>query len=314
MNFLVLFALFASFAFLPSRAWACACGCGVFDVGTNSMYPTSTGGMVYFEFDYLNQNQNRHDSMLTGSEQNSDKQIKTSFLTLGGEYMFNRSHGIQFDLPYLYRKFVTQDNSNPDTTDTFTHGNLGDVRVRGLYTGLSEDMSTGFTYGVKLPTGDSRYANFDPDTELGSGSTDLLLGIYHMGKITQDGRFDWFGQFNYQQPLMAKPGSGYLPGNQIDMAWGAYYNGFTFGSENKVAPIFEFRGSFRGSDSGGGAAQTLAGGPASGYSRFLIAPGLEADFGHFRIFGAVILPVYQYYVGDQLAAPFSSKIGLAYNF
>ena len=43
---------------LPSgRAWACACGCGVFDVGTASMYPLATGGMIFLESDALDQNQ-----------------------------------------------------------------------------------------------------------------------------------------------------------------------------------------------------------------------------------------------------------------
>ena len=38
---------------------ACACGCGVFDVGTSSMLPQGTGGVAWFEYDYQNQNRNR---------------------------------------------------------------------------------------------------------------------------------------------------------------------------------------------------------------------------------------------------------------
>ena len=30
----------------PGVSEACACGCGVFDVGTASMFPTHSGGMV----------------------------------------------------------------------------------------------------------------------------------------------------------------------------------------------------------------------------------------------------------------------------
>ena len=39
-------------------------------------------------------------------------------------------------------------------------------------------MSTGLIFGVKLPTGDWKFAGFDRDTEIGSGSTDVLVGGY----------------------------------------------------------------------------------------------------------------------------------------
>ncbi len=42
-------------------------------------------------------------------------------------------------------------------------------------------MSSGLSLGVKLPTGDWTYPNFDRDTSIGTGTTDLLLGGYHLG-------------------------------------------------------------------------------------------------------------------------------------
>ena len=42
----------------PGAAWACACGCGVFDVGTSSLMPERAGGTVFLNYDYQNQNQN----------------------------------------------------------------------------------------------------------------------------------------------------------------------------------------------------------------------------------------------------------------
>ena len=41
-----------------------------------------------------------------------------------------------------------------------------------MYTGFSKDMSKGLIFGVKLPTGDYTAANFDRDTQIGTGSTD----------------------------------------------------------------------------------------------------------------------------------------------
>jgi len=53
---------FLSIAFLgtlaPGLTLACACGCGIFDVGTASMFPTQQGGMVWTEYDFMDQNKN----------------------------------------------------------------------------------------------------------------------------------------------------------------------------------------------------------------------------------------------------------------
>ncbi len=45
-------------ALAPGFVLACACGCGVFDVGTAAMILTHPGGMLYLEDDYQDQNQN----------------------------------------------------------------------------------------------------------------------------------------------------------------------------------------------------------------------------------------------------------------
>jgi hypothetical protein len=36
----------------PSLSWACACECGVFEVGTASLFPQGGGGTVWFEYDF----------------------------------------------------------------------------------------------------------------------------------------------------------------------------------------------------------------------------------------------------------------------
>src|SRR5204862_5402183 len=42
----------------PSLAHACACGCGVFGVGTLPLLPSGTGGTAFFEYDFMDQNRN----------------------------------------------------------------------------------------------------------------------------------------------------------------------------------------------------------------------------------------------------------------
>ena len=50
-----------------------------------------------------------------------------------------------------------------------------------MYAGFFDDMSTGVTFGFKLPTGTYTAYGLDRDTQIGSGSTDLLLGGFHRG-------------------------------------------------------------------------------------------------------------------------------------
>ena len=92
---------------VPGAAWACACGCGVFDVATSSMLPQGPGGMAFLNYDYQDQNQNWSGSSSAPADNNDDKKIETHFLTLGLQYMFNRSWGAQIEVPYWNRTFVT---------------------------------------------------------------------------------------------------------------------------------------------------------------------------------------------------------------
>jgi hypothetical protein len=135
----------------PTAGWACACGCGVFDVGTSSMFPTGQGGMIFLNYAYQDQNQNWSGSSTAPAENNDDKEIKTDFFTLGIQYMFNRKWGLEAEVPYDYRTFRTVDNAGNSITRQWSQ--LGDIRLRGIYTGLSPDLSAGLTLGVKLPTG-----------------------------------------------------------------------------------------------------------------------------------------------------------------
>ena len=61
--------------------YPCACGCGIFDVGTSSMLPHGQGGMLWEEWDFQNQNQNRHGASKAPSSDNDDKDVRTHFLT-----------------------------------------------------------------------------------------------------------------------------------------------------------------------------------------------------------------------------------------
>ena len=294
----------ASLALAPAAGHACACGCGVFDVGTASMFPHNAGGMVFVEYDFMDQNRNWSGTSRAPAADNPDKRIRTDFLSLGAQYEFNRSWGLSVDLPVWRRTFQTADGGN---VDSFTHGALGDIRIKGLYTGFSDDMSSGLSFGVKLPTGDSTYTNFDPDTEIGTGSTDVLAGGYHLGNLGADGEYRYFTQAQWDLPVAHK--AVYRPGAEMDATVGAYYEGWHLAPWLKLAPVLQVNASYRGHDGGG------RGDPSnSGYERLLIAPGVQLNADRFSVYADVGLPVYVNSSGNQLVAAAFYRMNLSYRF
>lgn len=291
-------------ALAPARAWACACGCGVFDVSTSALLPTGPGGIVYLEYDSLNQNKDWAGARRGSDDNNADKRIRTDFFTAGVRYMFNRSWGIMTELPYWSRTLKTTDaGGNPAV---FSHSAVGDIRVRAVYSGFSPDMSSGATFGLKLPTGDYSYPNFDPDTQIGTGSTDLLLGAYHMGRLPFAADWSWFANAQLDQPLLNA--GGYRPGSEVAGVAGAYYDLWRDGRV-KVSPVAQAIAVFRSRDMG-----TLALSEGSGYRRLLLSPGIEVSRGPLRVYGDVAFPVYQYVNGDQLVASQQFKLNVGYAF
>jgi hypothetical protein len=179
------------------------------------------------------------------------------------------------------------------------------MRIKGIYTGLSPDMSTGLTFGFKLPTGDWTYPNFDRDTEIGSGSTDALIGGYHRGPIMSSD-FDYFVQDLLDQPFLTQ--GGYRPGTEDDAALGVYYKGWSLGAV-RGTPLAEVENSYRSRDRGWAANPT-----DSGYERIILTPGIELDYKRVMVFFDVGFPVYVFTEGDQLVASTLYKVTVSYMF
>ena len=290
----------------PSLAHACACGCGVFGVGTLPLLPSGTGGTAFFEYDFMDQNRNWNGTSETPSSANPDKDIRTSFFTAGVQYMFNDAWGVMAEVPYWDRSFRTTDEATGNLV-TFNHAAPGDIRLTGVYSGFSPDNSTGIIFGLKLPTGDSTYPGFDRDTEIGSGSTDTLLGAYHAGALVPDNAWGWFVQGMWEHAV-AERGS-YRPGDEFDAATGvAYARGIVLRNA-AIMPAVELVASERLRDSG-----SAADPQNSGYARLFIAPGAELDFQAWKLYAAAEFPVYQHFNGDQLAARALFKVTIGYNF
>jgi len=293
----------AILALTPAHAHACACGCGVFEIGTPAMFPTGTGGMFSLEYDFMNQNANWSETSAAPAEDNEDQQIRTSFVTAGAQYLFNRTWGVTAELPYWDRLFRTTEGGE---NATFTHAALGDVRIQGLFTGVSPDLSTGLSAGLKLPTGDYKYENFDRDTQIGTGSTDLLLGGYHAGALTASRAWTWFVDGEWDQPF-AYSGD-YHPGSDVNATVAVSYTAYRPAGIG-IAPMLGVLGSVRARDSGAEADPDN-----SGYNRVLLTPGLDVRAAGLRATLVVNVPVYQHVNGNQLVAPALVKVALGHGF
>ena len=299
----------------PGIVHACACGCGVFDVATSSMFPQGQGGMAWLQYDYQDQNRNWSGTSRAPAINNGDKEIETHFATIGLQYMFNTSWGVQVELPYDYRKFTTV-TANPNaaipgvTTATARWSALGDIRLEGIYTGFFADQSAGLTFGLKLPTGDwtheNAYDDIDRDSELGTGSTDILLGGFYRGNLDRNQKWDWFAQGLLDVPVLTQ--AQYRPGVELDTAAGIDYKGLSFG-RLRISPIAQVIFSERTGDIGAAAAPS-----ASGYQRLLLSPGIELHIHPVIIYADAEFPVYQNFTGNQLAAPVLVKASLSYMF
>ena len=318
-------ALASAIALVPSASWACACGCGIFDVGAISL-PLQTELLTYFRYDYMNQNTNWEGSSKAPASDNHDKDINTSFYTVGADYMVSDNWMVSAELPTYARHLTTTDDGTvagpAGSIYTGKLTDLGDLQLSGMYTGFSEDLSTGLGFGVKLPTGNYTGPTgplggreFDRDSLPGTGSTDLMFTGFHSGALTVDQSLSYFVQARYQFAVLTR--DSYRPGNELDAAAGLSYDIGPLGVLDDVAGVLQVIGSDRERDSGANADPLN-----SGYKRLLIAPGVTLQVNHFRFFADVELPIYQYTnaassvaiegTAGQLVASTLYKIEVAY--
>ncbi len=276
------------------------------------MLPHGAGLTLYVEYDYQDQNIDWSGVKPASSADNGDKEIRTNFYTAGIQYYFNRNWGVQLEVPVDERFFETTGGVTGDQLVAFHWTTLGDMRLEGIYDGFMPDQSLGIIFGAKLPTGKFNHPNdaegdVDRDSQLGTGSTDVLLGGFYRNNLTSDGRFDWFGQVLADLPVLTQ--QHYRPGDEVDGAVGAYMNGLHIGRVD-IIPIAQVIASHRESDTGLEASVPVA----SGYDRILIAPGLEVDLHPLMFYADIELPVYARFTGDQLVTAALFKVMVSYHF
>lgn len=280
-------------------AWACACGCGMYSVGMPGLgLPTASGLAINLQTTLLDQKQAMQGGSKIPLSQSADQRINTTFYNLNVQYQINRSWGIMTMIPYWQRKF--------DTTGAprATVNTLSDIRVEGIYSGFSPDMSTGLIFGLKLPTGTHTATGFDRDTQPGTGTTDLLLGGYQWGSLAPN--WNWSVQGMFRSAMNTR--DGYRPGNSLHIVGNMHYDGFR--SQYHFAPMLQVHYNYRLSDSGVNAANPVA----SGQRSIFVAPGILLNLSrHWSANAEVYIPAYYHVTGIQLVPKQVFSFGITYN-
>jgi hypothetical protein len=321
-----------------NNARACAaCGCTLSkDWGTQGI-STTPGFTADLSYDYIKQDQQRYGSSSASSTQinnlwQNGQEIEdyTTTQTISAALNYTSdTWGVSTLLPFVHRTHGTFGDNSASASPSPDHSNyssssdnsIGDIRVIGTYSGFSPDKTAGIIVGVKLPTG-STDANFnsgaaagtplDPSLQIGTGSTDIILGGFVTGTVAEYG---WFVQGTVQHAVATKSfgGDDYHPGDAYSLNTGIRHA--KFGA--KFTPMLQLNFIHRSPDTGAAATppDVLTGGDATGGTLVYVAPGaLIRIGGGTSVYGFVQLPVYQDVNSLQLSPRYIATLGIQRSF
>jgi hypothetical protein len=299
-------------------ALACSsCGCTLNSDWSSQGYTVSKGLSMDLRYDYYSQSQLRSgsDSVDRSSfEIPAEDEIQQSTLNrtvlIGLDYSPSRTWGVNVQIPYIDRPHSTIAEGDVDISTSHTRG-LGDIRVLARYQGFSPDLSWGVQFGLKIPTGkfDDVFLTgpqagepVDRGLQNGTGTTDLLLGVYNSGSLS--GSVGYFAHALVQAPLNTR--DGFKPGTGVTVSLGVRYRtrSGAFTPQLQLNIHTEERES--------GAEADVAN---SGATLAYLSPGVS-----FRLvqnldgFAFVQLPIYQHVNGLQIEPRVLATAGFRYKF
>ncbi len=304
---------------LSSWAAACSsCGCTLNSDWSSQGYTTQSGLHWDLRYDYFNQSQLRsgtsgvsRNDVPVPAEQEVQQNTINRNLTLGLDYSPSRYWGLNLLVPYFDRPHTTIDEGETEVSSSLSRG-LGDIRLIGRYQGFQPDLSIGIQFGLKLPTGQigDTFQNgplagetVDRGLQLGTGTTDLLLGFYTVHSM--GARFAYFGNLLWQQPLNSR--DEFKPGAGVNVTLGLRYTGELPAG---LSPQLQLNVRAEGRESGANADIQN-----SGATLAYISPGVGFKLSE-RLdgFAFVQVPVYQRVNGLQLEPRVLSSVGVRYRF
>ena len=307
----------AAMVVIPSLAQACSsCGCTLNADWASQGFKSGAGLTMDLRHDFFIQNDlrtgtGRVDRGAITFPTDAEIQQKTvnRNTTLTVDYGISADWGVAVLVPYLDRYHTTIVDGDTDISQSRS-SSIGDVRVIGRYQGFSPEHNWGVQFGLKLATGGTGVTfnggpqagqALDAGLQPGTGSTDLLLGIYRFGPINQN--FDYFAQALLQLPLNSK--NEFKPGAGLNFTAGVRYV-----TEGAVVPQLQINGRTERKESGANADIDN-----SGATLVYLGPGATITLSDkMKAYGFVQAPIYQRVTGYQLEPKYSVSVGLQYSF
>lgn len=273
------------------------------------------------------------DPASNGSE--IEKNTISRYHTASVSYRPNADWGMSLVVPWINRGHATYGEHEPPFTPEATAPGqissaqvnaLGDIKLVVNYQGWLPTHNLGVFAGVKLPTGryggqteDGRIIGhpvvfrsgplagqaLDTSLQAGTGSTDLIAGIYYYQPVSQD--YDVFVNGQFQAAVsqrMSRPGADYRPGNQ-----GAVNLGVRYEAHANFVPQVQLNVLHKSRDRGafadvGNTAGTVA----------YLSPGASATVFGTQVYAFVQLPIYSRLDGYQLSPRWTASIGISRAF
>jgi hypothetical protein len=273
-----------------------------------------------------------------GGDQEVENGTATRFTTLGVMYAPNADWNFRFSLPYVDRSHSTYGSSpnplTPDLLSSASYAGLGDARFITSFQGILPTNNLGVQLGIKLPTGDYGGPNadgsgivghnpkpftsgpnslipspgnlVDTSLQLGTGSTDLIVGAYYYQAVSQD--FDVFVNGQFQAAVSHKldqTGADFRPGNLATVSFGTRYE-----ANPDIVPQLQVNITHKSHDQG-----ALADVSGSAGTVVYLSPGATFNVGHgTNVYAFLQLPVYRNLQGIQLAPRYAASVGLTHAF
>ena len=309
--------VFCAAAMASKIAWACSsCGCSLNTDWAAQGLGGEPGLRMDLRFDYIDQKELRSGtkkvdsgSLEVPNEDEIQQRTKNNNYTLFLDYTANADWGVTLMVPYFNRYHTTIAPGDTEISTSQTNS-LADVRVIGRYSGFSADHSWGVQFGVKLPTG-GFHNNFidgpqageplDRGLQPGTGTTDLLVGVFKFGALSRD--WDYFMQGMVQQALADR--EDFKPGTGLNLNFGLQYASF-----ESFTPMVQINARIEGRDSG-----AQADIPNSGAALWYLSPGVTFHLGHkAHAYVFMQVPIAQRVNGLQLEPKYTASAGVRYQF
>lgn len=302
-------------AALPS--FACGlCGCSTHtDWATQGLW-TGPGFRLALRYDYFNQDQLRSGRKTVDrgafdlpAEQELQQQTINRNLTLGLDWSPSAEWGLAVAVPYVHRTHETLAEGDTEQSAS-RHVGLSDIRVLGRYQGFGDDHAFGVQFGLKLPTGKKkdRFLSgpqtdelVDRGLQLGTGTTDVLLGLFKFGMLSEG--WGYFLQAQFQ--AATGESEGFRPGNAF-----TFSAGVRRGGQGRVSPQLQLNVRTEKPESG-----INSDAANSGSTLAHLSPGLVVTVNAQLTLSAFVqLPVYQRVSGLQLEPKVMASAQVSYTF